>query len=233
MLQIEYDLKQNAKGCLIGILVMTGIDNFNSCNALEEVKRKLERELGKEYGQMTRQELKRIHPMAVYVGYYKKFGYTYHVLSQLESVAHGKRIPNVSALVEAMFMAELKNMLLTAGHDLEKIKQPLLVKVSTGSESYLGINGKSLTTTPGDIMIRDGESVISSILKGPDSRTRISATTRQVLFTIYAPEGIPEDMVLRHMNDIEAYVRVFSPGAETQVKRVTSRGRASNIALQS
>lgn len=220
MLQIQYDLQQNVNGCLIGFLVMTGIDNLNSGEALEEVRRKLEKELGEEYGRMPRQELKRIHPMAVYVSYYKKFGYTYHVLSQLESVAHGKRIPNVSALVEAMFMAELKNMLLTAGHDLEKIKQPLRVNVATGSESYLGINGKSITTTPGDIMIRDGESVISSILKGPDSRTRISAATRQVLFTIYAPEGIPEEMVLRHMNDIEAYVRVFSSSAETQVKRV-------------
>lgn len=220
MFQIQCDLKQNAKGCLIGILVMTGIDNLNSGEALEEVRRELEKECGEEYGQMTREELKGIEPMKVYVSYYKKFGYTYHVLSQLESVARGKRIPNVSALVEAMFMAELKNMLLTAGHDLEKIQQPLLVKVSTGSESYLGINGKSITTIPGDIMIMDGQSVISSILKGPDSRTRISATTRQVLFTIYAPEGIPEDMVLRHMNDIEAYVRVFSPNVETKMKKV-------------
>jgi len=220
MFQIQYDLKQNAKGCLIGILVMTGIDNLNSGEALEEVRRELEKELGAEYGQMTREELKGIHPMKIYVSYYKKFGYTYHVLSQLESVANGKRIPNVSALVEAMFMAELKNMLLTAGHDLEKIQQPLLVKVSTGKESYLGINGKSITTTPGDIMIMDGQSVISSILKGPDRRTRISATTQQVLFTIYAPEGIFEDMVLRHMNDIEAWVRLFSPNAETKMKKV-------------
>lgn len=220
MLQIQNELNQNANGCLLGFLVMTGIDNINSFEALDEAGCKLEKEIREKYGQMTRQELKCIHPMEVYVSYYKKFGYTYHVLPQLESVAHGKRIQNVSALVEAMFMVELKNMLLTAGHDLGKIKQPLLLKTSSGNESYIGINGKSMTTIPGDIMIMDGQSVISSILKGPDSRTRISATTRQVLFTIYAPEGIHEDIIMHHMNDIESYVRVFSPNAETQVKKV-------------
>jgi len=181
----------------------------------------VEEEIRKSYGTMTRQELmKNVYPMEVYVAYYKRFGYTYHVLHQLESIAHGKSIHNVSVLVEAMFMAELKNMLLTAGHDLAKIKQPLILKQSSGDESYTSINGKLAKTVPGDIMITDGESVISSILKGPDHRTRIGEETRQVLFTVYAPAGIAEKDIIRHLNDIESNVRIFSPDAETRVKDV-------------
>jgi DNA/RNA-binding domain of Phe-tRNA-synthetase-like protein len=135
-------------------------------------------------------------------------------------VAHGKNIPNVSAVVEAMFMAELKNMLLTAGHDLEKIKLPLILKQSSGDESYTGINGKLVITVPGDIMIMDDESVISSILKGPDSKTRIGEKARQVLFTVYAPTGINENDIIRHLNDIESNIHVFSPDAKTMDKYV-------------
>lgn len=40
-----------------------------------------------------------------YILYYKKFGYTYHVLPQLESVIKGKTIPFGLPLVEAMFIA--------------------------------------------------------------------------------------------------------------------------------
>jgi len=62
-------------------------------------------------------------------------GYTYHVLPQIEAVINSKTIPSGSPLVEAMFMTELTNMLLTAGHDLDKIEVPLSLKVSNGGES--------------------------------------------------------------------------------------------------
>lgn len=117
-------------------------------------------------------------------------------------------------------MAELKNMLLTAGHDLEKVKLPLILKISEDTESYTGIGGKPAVTVPGDLMIQDAKSVISSIMKGPDQRTRITADTRQVLFTIYAPEGIRKDTIISHLNDIESYIRIFSPQSTTQLKKV-------------
>lgn len=220
MFQIHNELSNSANSCLLGILVMKGISNPPSHEALDGIGHKLEPELRKKYGQTTRQELKSIHPMDVYVSYYKRFGYTYHVLLQLESVVHGKAIPSVSVLVKAMFMAELDNMLLTSGHDLEKIKAPLFLKSSTGTENYTGINGKPITTIPGDIMIADSQSVISSILKGPDNRTCIDAKTRQALFTIYAPYGIQESLVNRHLDDMESYIRTFSPDAATYVKKV-------------
>jgi len=225
MLKIQNELPEASIKCLVGILVMSGVSNLNFSEALDKARRKLEEEIRERYGTMPRQELKQIYPLGVYVSYYKQFGYTYHVLQQLESVARGKSIPNVWTIVEAMFMAELKNMLLTAGHDLEKMRQPLVLRQASGDESYMGINGKLAKTIPGDIMITDGESVVSSILKGPDNRTRIGEETRQVLFTVYAPAGIDEKDIVRHLSDIESNVRVFSPDAETHVKGVYGNSR--------
>jgi len=111
-------------------------------------------------------------------------------------------------------------MLLTAGHDLEKIKMPLHLKISTGKEHYTNINGNEMSTISGDMMLTDSEGVISSILRGPDSRTRISSTTRQVLYTVYAPPGINERLVYQHLDDIEAYVHVFSFESTTHLKKV-------------
>jgi hypothetical protein len=46
-----------------------------------------------------------------YVDYYRRHGKTYHVKAQRESIAlKGKPIPARAALVEAMFMAELKSL---------------------------------------------------------------------------------------------------------------------------
>jgi hypothetical protein len=53
-----------------------------------------------------------MEPIKTYHDYYKRFKKTYHILLQLESIVFkNKSIPKVSSLVEAMFMAELKNLL--------------------------------------------------------------------------------------------------------------------------
>lgn len=83
------------------------------------------------------------HPvLQAYNTYYCRFKKSYQVQLQLESIAwKGKSIPSVSALVEAMFMAEMKNMLLTAGHDLDVLQLPLTLDVSKGTESYQLMRG--------------------------------------------------------------------------------------------
>ena len=66
------------------------------------------------------------HPvLQAYDAYYRQFKKTYHVQLQLESILFkGKSIPSVAALVEAMFMAEMNDLLLTAGHDLDALHLP-------------------------------------------------------------------------------------------------------------
>lgn len=200
----------NTTRCSIGILAMENVQNAFSEDKLMIVKQELEGTIRSKLGQTTRGELKALHPMDAYISYYKKFGYTYHVLPQLESIIKGKTIPSGLPLVEAMFIAELKNMLLTAGHDLDKIKAPLSLKVSTGSESFTTLSNHNAITIPNDIMITDQEDVISSILRGPDLRTAITANTTRVIYTVYAPFGVEEKLVREHLRDIESYVHIVS-----------------------
>lgn len=229
MLIIQDDLVNTYEGSLMGMLIMHNVVNLPSHEKLNVIKSQLTGLLREKYSKITRNELKSLHPLNVYVSYYKKFGYNYHVLLQLESIiSRGKSIPNVSSLVEAMFMAELKNMLLTAGHDLTKVNFPLHFKISSQKESYIGFSGKELQAVPGDMMLVDSDGIISSILRGPDSRTCIDPATRQVLFTVYSPPGISESLVHQHLNDIEFYIRIFSGEAITHLKEVYKVARASN-----
>lgn len=206
--------------CSIGILVMENVQNESSEDKLMSVRQELEGTIRSKYAKVSRGDLKALHPLDAYISYYKKFGYTYHVLPQLESVIKGKPIPGGLPLVEAMFMAELKNMLLTAGHDFDKIKAPLSLRVSTGNESFTAMNGKDVTTISGDFMIADQETVISSILRGPDLRTAITAHTTRVIYTVYAPFGVEEQLVREHLRDIEASVRIFSKKSSTCLSQV-------------
>jgi DNA/RNA-binding domain of Phe-tRNA-synthetase-like protein len=196
----------------IGLLAMANVTNPASNDELDRRKEALEAALREKYGRYGREELRALPSIAPYVTYYKQFKKTYHVLQQLESVAlKGKAIPRTAALVEAMFMAELKNQLLTAGHDLDTLQAPVSITAARGNETYTGIGGRELRTKAGDMMITDAVGILSSIVYGPDQRTKISPTTNRVLFTIYAPAGIKQHMLADHLHDLKTYAKIINP----------------------
>jgi len=223
MLVVSEAWKSAFPGAGAGILVMRNVTNPDRHPALESRKEELERQLRSRFSGYSRAELKAHPPLPAYAAYYKRYKKTYHVQLQLESVAlKDKSISKVAALVEAMFMAELKNLLLTAGHDLGAMQLPVTLDVSNGSETYVMLNGKEQVLKPGDMMISDAQGVISSVVYGPDRRTRITPETREVFLSVYAPPGIGEEAVRRHLQDIQANVTLFSRHARIESLEVYS-----------
>ena len=62
--------------------------------------------------------------------------------------------------------------------------------------------------------------VISSIVYGPDQRTQITAETRNVIFTVYAPPGINEQSVAQHLQGIKENVMLFAPQAQVELFQI-------------
>lgn len=223
MIVVSEEWKVAYPGASAGILVMCNVANPARHAVLDQQKADLETQLRSQFSGYDRAKLGQIPILQVYDKYFKRFKKTYHVQLQLESVVFkGKSIPNVAALVEAMFMAELKNMLLTAGHDLEALQLPVTLEVAKGDERYVMINGQEQTLKPGDMMMTDGRGVISNVLYGPDQRTRIMPSTERVLFMVYVPPGIEERIVHDHLHDIQANVMTVAPEAQTELLQVYS-----------
>ncbi len=221
ILQITDRWKQAYPGAVVGILAMRGATNPPSVAAIDDLKRKKEEELRSKFAGQDRAALKKIDRMQAYESYYGKFDKTYHVLLQLESIAlKGKPIASVGSLVQVMFVAEVGNMLLTAGHDLDRMSLPLTLDIAQGTESYLLYNGKPQTPKAGDMVISDTLGITSSILHGPDQRTRIQSSTTNVLFAAYAPAGIGTEAMKRHLEDIRDGVLLIAPKATTETLEV-------------
>jgi DNA/RNA-binding domain of Phe-tRNA-synthetase-like protein len=208
-------------GAAVGVLAVQNVTNPPQHPALDQRKEELENQLRARFSDYDRAALRALPTLQAYHTYYKRFKKTYHVQLQLEStVFKGKSIPRVAALVEAMFMAELKNLLLTAGHDLDVLNTPVRIDISDGTERYVKINGQEQNLKAGDMMIADAQGVMSSVLYGPDQRTRITSETRRAFFTVYAPPGIDEEAVREHLRDIRDNVTLFAPDAEVELLEV-------------
>jgi DNA/RNA-binding domain of Phe-tRNA-synthetase-like protein len=221
MLTVSESWQTTYPGASQGLLVMRDVANPEAHAELEHRKAELEAELRARYAGYDRAAFSALPVIRAYNDYYGRFKKSYHVQLQLESVVlKGKPLPRAAALVECMFMAELKNQMLTAGHDLDSLRQPLRLDVAQGDEAYTLLNGKPEILKADDIFMADAEGVTSSILYGPDSRTRITPATHNALFTVYAPPGIDPAAVQAHLEDIQTDMRLVAPEAVTELLTV-------------
>jgi DNA/RNA-binding domain of Phe-tRNA-synthetase-like protein len=209
----------------VGILAMDGVENPSEHPALAEHVRQVEDELRARWAGATRADLNQVPELAAYRAYYRRFDKTYHVQLQLESVVlKGRQLRSNGSLVLAMFAAELRTLLLTAGHDRSTVAGQLTVDVARGGEQYVGIGGRPQALQAGDMYIHDETGIISSVLYGPDDRTQITPNTRQVVFCVYTPVGIGADALEQHLMEIAGHVRLISPDATIAAQQIQTAG---------
>ncbi|MGW8220671.1 MAG: phenylalanine--tRNA ligase beta subunit-related protein [Syntrophobacteria bacterium] len=221
MFSVSEACKATYPGAAAGILVMKNVANPARHSEFDGHKEAFQKQLRSRFAGYDRAGLKALPTIQAYNTYYKRYKKSYHVQLQLESVAlKGRSIPRIAALVEAMFMAELNSLLLTAGHDLETVQQPIRLKVAEGTESYTLLNGKEQLLKTGDMFMADAEGVISSLIYGPDRRTRITPETRQVFFGVYAVPGVANQTIQDHLEDIRDNIMIFAQEAEVDLLQV-------------
>lgn len=201
-------------GAVIGLLELSGVENNLSSPLLNQRKREIEARLRKACAGFQRSELMALPVMAAYENYYKRFEKTYHVQLQVESIVFkGKNLPDVSPLVDANFTAEVGTFVLTAGHEVDKLDEPVWIDVSRIGDEFTPMNGVTKTIRAGDMVMRDRQGVCCTILYGQDNRSPITTATRRVLYVAYAPRDVPVVAVEEQLRQIEENVRLFSPHA--------------------
>ena len=208
-------------GGRVGVLLLANVDNTGRTTPLEARKRETERRLRERFAGFSRADLLELDILKAYRDFYRGFGNTYHVQLQLESVVHkGRSLPSVSPLVDANFAAELETLVLTAGHDAERLEWPLTLGAAQGGEVFTGMNGSRKTLKPNDMMMSDAQGVVCTIICGQDARTPISPATRHALYVAYAPPGVPPGAVEQQLNAVYENVRLFAPEAVRELLTV-------------
>jgi DNA/RNA-binding domain of Phe-tRNA-synthetase-like protein len=219
MITVSPTWRENHPGAAVGLLALDGVANPPLAPALEPAKAALAARLQARFP--SREAIKSDPVGQAYAAYYKRFKKTYHVAAQVESVAlKGRPWPNRAALVEAVFLAELDNLLLTAVHDLGAARPPLVLGSAAGNERYSLLSGQEQVLAQGDMFMADGQGPICSVIHGPDRRTAVSLATTRVLVVVYGPAGIDPARVEAHLEEVEGNIRLVAPEARREVLEV-------------
>ena len=215
MIQLGENFRERYPDTRIGLLAARGVENPSSCAELDRAKAALEGDIRTAF--QDKEAIKNEPVVQTYKEYYKRFKSTYHVLNQVASVAlKGRSIPQVAALVEAMFMAELKNMVLTSGHDLAAMAAPFFMDAAQGGESFTMLAGREASVKPGDIILVDARGPAGSVIYGPDQRTMIRPETTEALFVAWGVPGLGKEIILSHLRDLEGYLKLIAPGCRVE-----------------
>ncbi|GAU78202.1 hypothetical protein [Fusibacter sp. 3D3] len=178
-----------------------------------------------DYGALSRKQLKQKSPIDMFAEHYKQYGYSYPVLGQLESFLKGDKQLEVDIpLLKVLLLTELESMLLMACHDMTAVKMPLTLEKGAADDAihYVGISHRDQKISENDFYISDAEGVISSILKGPDYRTRVTESTRDALFVIYGPYEVNalELNIHQTLDHLENLLKACSPECIIEEKSV-------------
>jgi len=204
-----------------GAMVVKGISSSAGRAVMDSIVAEEIEGIKSKYPDYDRKAALTTEPLCHYTSYYKQFKKSYHVLGQLESVLlKGKSIPPVGVPVEAMFLAEIKDLLLTAGHDSDLIEGALTIDAAVGSVSYKGLSGQEQNLANNDLYLADEKGVVSSILGGPDHRTRITELTKNALYFVYGAGGVTEPLIRAHLETIFSYLSQAIQGVEIQTMEI-------------
>ena len=189
---------------IFGMLIVRGSPNRRRALAITLEERAVEARLRLQFPGETIEA----HPIArAYAQYFRRYGGRYPVVHQAKTVLTGRPIESNSALVEAMFTAELDSLILTSGHDLQTLRGPLTVDVAVAGDAYTRLSGKDQMLKAGDMVVRDAQGIIASVAHGPDARTRLQPETNAALFGAWCPVGIAPSIVEAHLARLAALIR--------------------------
>ena len=180
---------------------------------LEQAKRQLEKTIRETYPNPKEDPV-----VQCYQDYYKKWEKTYPIEFQINSIKKGRTFPQVSTHVDSMFLAELEDRILTSGHDRDTIQGELVYDLADEGMEYIKLNGQRQVLVKNDIILRDDEGILASILFGPASRTSITMNTVNPLYYAWCPIGIATEAVDNHLSSIIKYLRLVYSEFESERK---------------
>jgi len=129
-----------------------------------------------------------------------------------------ERFPSVNTLVDICLLLTVKHWVAVGAFDLGNVKARVTVAMARGSETLQTIDGRTVTLTPGEIILRDEERVLSAYTVGDARATMVTMETREALVTLWNAPGIAEQNLHEALAELKTLVAAYASGVVEEIK---------------
>ena len=199
-----------------------GIGTIQACNYFEKSEpfKLHKREILRKMRRRTHlaQIEERVH---LYDQFFKDWGYPCPLPDHLKRTIE-MGFPIVNLYIDTHIIAEMYHGILMAIQDLDHFHGKWRLDLAKEGETFQGVSGKMILCKTEEIVLRDETGIVCSLFQGPDFRTKVDPSSRDIVVYVFTAPGILEEPVAKGIqlaidllekfgNGKESWWKVFKP----------------------
>jgi DNA/RNA-binding domain of Phe-tRNA-synthetase-like protein len=150
----------------------------------------------------------------LYDPFFKEWGYPCPLPNHLKRTVE-MGFPIVNLYIDTHIMAEMFHGILMAIQDLDRFQGEWRLDLAGEGESYQAVSGKVNLCKEKEIVLRDEKGMVCSLFQGPDFRTRVVETTKNIVVYVFTAPGIEEDHVSKGLQLALEILEKFGNGKDS------------------
>jgi DNA/RNA-binding domain of Phe-tRNA-synthetase-like protein len=178
---------------VIGVVVVQGMDNSGTDEAITSILREQEEKVQEHFANVS--SWVEIPVVAAWRGAYRKFGANPHdYRSSIEALvrrtAKGNPLPRINKVVDLYNFISLKHLAPVGGEDLDRVKGDIVLGFARGDESFVLLGDtEEKSPDPGEVIYKDDAGVLCRKWNWREGdRTKMTEDTKNAILVI---EGLP------------------------------------------
>ena len=122
--------------------------------------------------------------------------------------------PIVNLYIDAHIIAEMCHGILMAIQDLDRFQGGWKLDLANEDETFQGVSGNTIRCKKEEIILRDEEGIVCSLFQGPDFRTKVDASSKNIVIYVFTARGIQEEYVANGLQLALEILKKFGNGKE-------------------
>jgi DNA/RNA-binding domain of Phe-tRNA-synthetase-like protein len=103
--------------------------------------------------------------------------------------------PIVNFYIDTHIMAEMCHGILMAIQDMDRFDGQWRLDLAQEGETFEGVSGRMFICKEEEIVLRDEKEIVCSLFQGPDSRTKIDESSKNIVVYVFTAPGIQGEHV--------------------------------------
>jgi DNA/RNA-binding domain of Phe-tRNA-synthetase-like protein len=99
--------------------------------------------------------------------------------------------------------------------DLDRFQGGWKLDLANEGETFQGVSGRMLHCKEEEIVLRDEKEIVCSLFQGPDSRTKVDPTSKNIVVYIFTAPGIEEEHVVNGLQLALEILEKFGGGTDS------------------
>ncbi len=218
-MKLDPAIRDRYPGIVVGYAIVRGVNIKPEVDELNALRRQVVNELKKQYSQAV---ITAIPEVVAYRSLFKSMGVDpsrYRPPAEyLLRRALQDRFPKINNVVDPCLIATVKTWIVTGAYDLDKTKGEVRVEIQSKVESFELIDGRIVTPSIGELVLRDDEKLVSSFCLGDAKEVMITPATKNVLVVAWNAPGVDGSRTEEALKLAAEYVTKFSGGSVEELK---------------